>query len=517
MTFLLPPRRLTIVAPGWNVAGVDANGVPGNQVFFVKQERRSDGEATYDQKNFRAIAQVERNLEAGLVWNARTTVKRLSSMGKAISLQVPLLPGESVLTANQVVEEGRLQVDLAADQLEFTWQSELALSEGVTLQAADSDQWVEVWRLATSPVWNVGFTGLPPIYQAADTRLTPEWHPWPGEQVTLTFTRPKAIPGETVTVQQAQHITRLGTRRREIELRLDVETSLGGDFVIDLDENAEVRSVTVQGKPNITRRNGRELIVPLLPGRQWIKVDYDLDRDLETVTSVEPIKLPVEGANVTTTVRLSVNRWVLWADGPMRGPAVQFWVILAAAVLVALVLGSLSLSPLRRVEWVLLIIGLTQVPLPAAMLVIGWLFLLAWRGQRDADAIAYWRFNLMQFGLVLLTLIALVILVVAVGEGLLGNPDMFIIGNGSTRSTLNWYQPRTGLELPQPTVVSVSVWFYRLLMLFWALWLAMAVIRWLQLGWAAFSKDTFWKHRPPRSATQRAVKAKESGGEKGDA
>lgn len=493
-TFVLPPRQVTIDAPGWNVTGVDRNGVPGKQAFFTKQEKRTDEEATYDQKNFRAVTAVERRVEVGLVWKVHTTVRRLSAPGKAISLKIPLLPGESVLSGNLVVEDDKIEVNLAANQSEFTWESEIAPTQELKFQAADSAQWVERWRLVTSPVWNVAFSDLTPIYQVNETSLTPEWRPWPGESMTLTFTRPEAVPGQTMTVQEVTHATDLGARQRNTELTLQVESSLGSDFVLDFDANAEVRSLTVNDKKTIARRNGRQLIIPVRPGKQSISLTYITPLTIGTVALIDSVKLPVDGANVTTTVRISRNRWVLWAQGPLRGPAVRFWVILVCAVLVALALGSLSLSPLGRVEWVLLIIGLTQVPLFAAMLVIGWLFLLAWRGKQEPGDVSYWRFNLMQVAIVLLTIASLAILVVAVGEGLLGNPDMFIIGNDSSQTTLNWFQPRTGLELPQPMVVSVSVWFYRLLMLFWALWLAVALLRWLQMGWTAFSKGGFMRH-----------------------
>jgi hypothetical protein len=86
------------------------------------------------------------------------------------------------------------------------------------------------------------------------------------------------------------------------------------------------------------------------------------------------------------------------------------------------------------------------------------------------------------------------VLVAAVSEGLLGNPEMFIRGNGSSRTSLQWFQPRTGNELPLPVVVSVSVWFYRLLMLAWALWLAASLIRWLKWAWNQFSQGGFWKN-----------------------
>ncbi len=41
-TFVLPPRQVMIDAPGWNVTGVNPNGVPGKQAFFTKQEKRTD-------------------------------------------------------------------------------------------------------------------------------------------------------------------------------------------------------------------------------------------------------------------------------------------------------------------------------------------------------------------------------------------------------------------------------------------------------------------------------------------
>ena len=217
---------------------------------------------------------------------------------------------------------------------------------------------------------------------------------------------------------------------------------------------------------------------------------------METIVGAGQVKLPVEGSNVTTVMRVPENRWVLWARGPLRGPAVRFWSTLVMAILAAVALGSLSHSPLSRTEWVLLALGLTQVHVVAAMFVVGWLFLLAWRGKEERDQMSFWRFDLLQMGIVPITLVALGILVVVVGEGLLGNPEMFITGNDSSRTFLLWFQPRTGPELPEPYIVSVSVWFYRLLMLCWALWLAAALLRWLKWGWNQFSSGGCWKRRP---------------------
>jgi hypothetical protein len=46
--------------------------------------------------------------------------------------------------------------------------------------------------------------------------------------------------------------------------------------------------------------------------------------------------------------------------------------------------------------------------------------------------------------------------------------------------------------------LSVSIWFYRLLMLAWALWLAFALLGWARWGWESYAAGGLW--RPIRSA-----------------
>jgi hypothetical protein len=150
-------------------------------------------------------------------------------------------------------------------------------------------------------------------------------------------------------------------------------------------------------------------------------------------------------------------------------------------------LGRFASSPLRTVEWMLLGIGLTQVPLAAALFAVGWLFFLSWRGRESFLRVPGWVFNVLQVLLILVTIGALGIFVSVVAEGLLGNPEMFIAGNDSTRSTLRWYLASCGESLPQPGCLSVSIWWFRLLMLAWALWLAASLLRWLRLAWTNFS------------------------------
>ncbi len=492
-TFLLKPHHVEIAAPEWTVTGVKQYGVPEDQVFFVRKQERSPGEATYDQRHFNVAVVVDRQLEIGLVWKVHNTVRRVSQPGKAVALRIPLLEGERVLTASANVEEDHINARLGAGQQEYRWESELPIAPQVQLETADTDQWVEQWRLMLSPVWNTTFTGLPPVFQEDAQKIEPVWRPWPGEQATLAFYRPEAIEGDTVTIHEVRHETSLGTRLRTATLNLETERSLAGDFVIQLSPGAKVTSVKMANSAIPVRRDGDQLIVPSKPGRQRIEVTWKLFAPLESVASCDAVTLPVESANVTSVLEPPSDRWVLWSGGPLRGPAVRFWTIIVVAVLAGLALGRVPHSPLRRWEWVLLALGLTQVNVAAALVVVAWLLIFAWRGRMDVRSIGALSFDALQCLLVLLTLAALAILLVVVREGLLGDPEMFIIGNDSSPAHLQWFAPRSGPVLPQPFIVSVSVWWYRVLMLFWALWLASALVRWLNRGWQQFTHGAAWR------------------------
>ncbi len=495
-TFLLKPRRVKIEAPGWTFTGVRPDGTPDQQVFFAQKQKTTAGAASYDRKDFAPMVSIQREVEFGLVWQVHTTVTRLSPAGKAIALRVPLLPGENVLSSNAVVKDGFMEVRLGAQDAAAAWDSGLDTTDRLKLATRSTDSWVERWSVVASPVWNVSLSGLPPVFEAAKPDLVPVWQPWPGESVELAISRPEAIAGATVTVSKAVHEIRLGLRQRGSKLTLSLRCSLGEDFLVDLPAEAEITGLTHNGRSIPVRKDGSKLIIPLRPGEQTVVIAWDLNVPLSFNSRVEAVRLPVESSNLNTILTVPPNRWTLWADGPQRGPAVRFWGILVCALLAAFALGKLRLSPLRPFEWMLLVIGLTQVPLIPALFVVGWLFLLAWRGEESFQTPANVRYNLQQVGLILLTVIALGTLVSVVAEGLLGSPNMFITGNGSSRTLLRWFQDRCETVLPRPGIVSISIWWYRLLMLAWALWLAASLIRWLRLGWEHFGRGGFFRRKP---------------------
>ena len=101
-------------------------------------------------------------------------------------------------------------------------------------------------------------------------------------------------------------------------------------------------------------------------------------------------------------------------------------------------------------------------------------------------------FDLLQVGLVILTVVSLIVLLWSVEQGLLGDPKMQIAGNASSAGALRWYQDRSGPVLPRPWVLSVSLWVYRGAMLAWSLWIAQALLGWLRWGYRQWSAGGLW-------------------------
>jgi hypothetical protein len=142
-----------------------------------------------------------------------------------------------------------------------------------------------------------------------------------------------------------------------------------------------------------------------------------------------------------------------------------------------------------------------------AMVVVGWLLACGLR-RRYAPRDGWARFDGLQLLLAGWTLAALGVLYAAVRQGLLGAPAMQVFGNGSQLPLLRWTQDRTVDLLPRPLVLAAPLWFYRVLMLLWSLWLAWRLLGWLRWCWDSYRRQGLWRRVPaPRWPWRRAAKS----------
>ena len=491
----LKPHHVEVSLDGWTLEGVHEDGIADDHLQLTRAISEGGGKGmALAAGTLPPFVRVERTLLIGLNWQVDTRVVRVTPVGTAVVLEVPLLHGESVTTPDVRVAQGKVLVNMAPDASEVTWHSVLAEQSPLPLVAPKTSAWVELWRLDLSSIWHATLHGVPVVHSDASVRI-PEWRPWPGEAVRIDLLRPAGISGQTLTIDSSSYEVRPGLRATDASLSFNLRSSRGGEHVLHLPEGATLESLTVNGTAQPLRQQGRNVTLAIVPGAQAVALGFRLPQGITASFTTPPIDFGTKTVNATTSVRLSDARWVLFVHGPRLGPAVLFWSLLLVLVLVAFGLSQIQWVPLKRYEWMLLAIGLSQIPLPAAALVVGWLVALGFRRARPAAR--RWLFDLGQLLLVAWTLIALGILVFSVQQGLMGTPDMQISGNGSSTDVLQWFDDRTGAIPEQPYVFSVPMLAYRGAMLAWALWLAVSLLRWLRWGWLSFSDGGFWKSAPP--------------------
>ena len=415
-------------------------------------------------------------------------------MGTAIVLEVPLLRGESVTTADVRVASGKALLNMPPQVSEVSWRSVLDERSPVVLTAPKSASWTELWRLDMSPIWHVDLAGIP-VVQAQPSATLPEWRPWPGESATLVVSCPGGVAGRTLTIDESTYEVRPGLRATDATLTLQLRSSRGAQHVVTLPEGAELESVAINGALSPIRQEGRKVTLSVLPGSQSVVIKCRTPSGIGVVFRAADVDLGATSVNATTVIVMPEGRWTLASGGPQVGPVVLYWSLLGVMLVTFFVIAAMRRTPLKTWHWLLLAIGLSQVHVIAAAAVVGWLHLLAWREQ--TPELRARAFNLRQIAVVVVSTGALVILLAAVEQGLLGHPDMQVSGNGSTVTTLRWFADRSEPVLAGPTVVSAPMLLYRAAMLAWALWLALSVVRWLRWGFAAFSNGGIWKRPPP--------------------
>lgn len=410
-------------------------------------------------------------------------------------MAIPVLAGESPISPKGVrTQQNRVLVNMAPGQSTYSWFSVLDRKAEITLTAPDATEWLEVWRVDVSPVWHMETQGIPVVHhQDQQQNWLPEWRPWPGETVTLAISKPEGIDGKTLTIDDSQLHMKPGIRATDATLSFSLRSSQGGQHTLQIPQGARLQSVDIDGVTQPIRQEGNSVTLPVVPGKQTISLNWRSPHGIETLYRTEMMDLGINNTNNTTKLNLGQDRWVLFTGGPRMGPAVLFWGVLIVLLLVAMALGKVPLTPLKSWQWLLLGIGLTQVSLFMAAFIVIWLMLLGARSRLQKLPTPF-LFDSMQIGLVFLTLFALAFLFIAVQQGLLGNPEMHVAGNQSSAYELNWYQDRNENQLPQAWVLSAPVLVYRLLMLAWALWLAVSLLRWLRWGWQCFTTTATWQH-----------------------
>jgi hypothetical protein len=458
--FPTPPRVIEVDSDGWFAAGIkDRRLLSGSlQLTRLQSEQGGDAIPRWESSRFPAFVRVERNLELDLDWRVTTTVVRVAPAQGALTLEIPLIEGESVLSEHVTATGSAVLVSMEPTQRAVTWVSSL---RRVTLEATAGEPWSEVWRVGIGSIWHAQFSGVPEseARHGNEGARVAEFHPRGGEQLTMMTTRPEASEGTTLAFDAVNLAISQGDRSSTTRLTLQYRSTSGAQHVLRLPPGAEVSEVRIDNRVEPLRTDGRELTVPILPGSHMIAVTWRESEGVDSVAGTPEVDLGAPASNITMRLTLPQNRWLLGTSGPRLGPAVLYWPELAALILFALLLGRVSWTPLKTHHWLLLGLGFSTFNWPVLAVVVAWL-LSAGAREQWRTRLPWRQYNATQAMFALFTVIALLSIIVSLPSGLLGTP-----------------------------------WIYKVLILAWALWLSFALLRWLPWVWRSFAKEGFWHSR----------------------
>jgi hypothetical protein len=496
LAFPSPPHVVDVHAPDWEVGGLtDRRLMSGALELARKRVAGAAPSAAMTQEEFRPFVTVDRMFHLGRDWRVDTTLTRIAPRSGAFTVSLPLLADEAVTTPGLRASDGRVSLGLGAGEPTQSLSSILPRSDILELVAAREDTHSERWSFEVAPTWHAEFSGIPAVAPREDSaRWIFEYYPRPGERLQVKVTRPPASAGGTLAFDSVTLQTVAGSRSSDTSLQLRYRSTQGGRQTLHIPAEAVVTQVLSDGQPIALRPEHGELSLSALPGIHTWAVVWRSATGVRLLTRSPQVSQAAPASNLRLSIRLPEDRWVLYAFGPGVGPAVLYWGELLVFIVAAWWIGRTALTPLPTRDWLLLGLGLSTFSWLALALFALFVAFFQWRVRRPAPAKPQ-RFKLLQVFSAAVAIVAILAVVSAVPGGLLAHPDMSIAPSGEADG-LVWFIDQSSASLPTPSVLSISLWWYKVAMLAWALWLSFALTRWTRWAWQVFARDGVWPRRP---------------------
>jgi len=492
-------HNLSVEAPGYSLQGLRGGKAEGGTLVLQRREAsaRTEEKRALLPDPALPFVEVHRSLELAQEWAMVTRVIRVAPVTGAFSVEVPIPSFEHPLSRNLARQYGKVLVSFQEGQDEATWRSAVEHLDSLRLVADGLASRAEIWQVGATSRWHLDVTGLAPV-QAGTGGAGTEWWPLPGDSLILRIGEPKPAGGPVKTIESAALSFSPGRHESSASLKLSYRAGQGDAARLTLPPGAKLESVSLNGKPwPLTQREGT-LNLPLQPGLQEIVMEWKQAAEIRLLQGTPRVQLGDAAANVSVSMDVPGDRWILWVGGPRSGPALLLWGVLAILLILAYGLARARLTPLGFADWALLFAGTSTVNVYVTVPLLV-LFILLRRRDRWVPG-SPGAYNLSQLALGGLGLTAFGMLLASVPEGLLSTPDMQVTGNGSSSGLLQWFVDRTDGALPSGWMLSLPLWAYRLAMLAWSLWLAFRLLGWLRWCWERYTGRGLWKEkvRPPK-------------------
>src|SRR6185295_1928305 len=188
---------IEVAARGWTVSGTNEGRLVAGSLELARE--RNAGHAERDDleagAEFDTFVHVERYFNFDLDWTVDTEVSRIAPVHAAISVQMPLAQGESVLTEGVKTQNGVALAGLGAGEDKTVWHSGMIRADTVQISLPQDAPRTEAWNFIVNPQWHVDFEGFPAVMppNPHDGNWIFRFMPRPGEKLVAHVTRPRGV------------------------------------------------------------------------------------------------------------------------------------------------------------------------------------------------------------------------------------------------------------------------------------------------------------------------------------
>ena len=475
LEFPNPPLKTIVEAKNWQVDGLLPGGI-------IKGTLQLTPSSSNGQEVLETILPswfiVTRKLNLGDKFNVTTTIYPEKNLLRPTTVKFKALENEKIATEKALLTNGVIEARFDVGMNELVFESSLTPKETLELKANNNSNVTEFWEISCSPLYNCKSQGIAPNNLFSnDEKYTLSWMPFPGESVTINTKPLNSAEGDLLTVDNLRHSLRWGTDLLQGDVSARIRNTEQKTLSFSIPQGANLKNLNLDGAviSSVAKDNTHSILVS--PGEHDLLFSYDTFWKPSNFAKMPEIKLDARLHNVNLQITPSSDRWILYTGGLVWGPAVLFWPKLVIIILILLSLTKLGYLPLSRAGAVMISLGLAVLPTIFMAIPLIWLAIInAPTLVLEKSQKLNGKIRLSIF--IVLSVITVCLMYRMVHSGLILQPPMLVVGNSSSYSNLNWFIDHSNAALPQPWVISLPMWCWRVLMLVWSTWLVIVTIGW---------------------------------------
>lgn len=424
---------------------------------------------------------VSRELVLGNRWRMKTTVSPISNINDSKLLNIKLLSGESVLTEG--IQQRDDSVRIIAGNTPISWESIITPQNHLQLKGEEKG-YINQFSLNVEKDWIYKFSGMNPNIK---NDMGYSWIMWPDDTLILELEKPNILKGENLNIEDITIDANVDTQPFNYLINFKINSALGGRTHVTIPEEYTARSLTVGNMRKEIDQNSKTIAIDLNSGENQVSLTLNRKADWSFMMKLPVLKFEKDAVNVKYNLNTyNLDRWILWTGGSDLNPPILLWGVLVSLFVLALALAYLP-TPLSVLSWTLLLFGLSQTGINSTVFIILTFMLIGFKSSIYKTEQNIKFYNSYQVLMIIMVFISIIILLMALRQGLLLNPEIF------SNYQLVWFSEQ--MKDKSAWIISLPLWVYRSLMFIWAIWLAYSVTIWSKWIWSKFTYYNIWNKK----------------------